>query len=51
MKDLFHRMFSIGVWMKGIIGALEVIGGGFGFWGKKKIVINLFQFIFQKKII
>ena len=51
MKDLFHRMFSIGVWMKGINGALEVIGGILVLAVKKSIVISLILLITQQELI
>ncbi len=27
MNGLFHRMFNIGIWIKGINGLLEIAGG------------------------
>ncbi len=51
MNGLFHRMFGIGVWIKGIDGLLETAGGILALIVKKSTVINVILLLTQQELI
>ncbi len=51
MKDLLHHMFDIGVWMKGINGTLEVVGGFLVLAVNKSAIVGLILLITQQELI
>ena len=51
MKGLFHRMFGIGVWLKGIDGVLETAGGILALIVKKSTVISVILLLTQQELI
>ncbi len=51
MNRYFHRMFSIGVWLKGIYGILETAGGILVLTIKTSTVIGIIVLITQQGLI
>jgi uncharacterized membrane protein len=51
MKNLFHRMFDIGVWTKGINGTLEVAGGLLALTVKKSTAVRVILLLTQQELI
>jgi uncharacterized membrane protein len=51
MNRLSHRLFNIGVWMKGIDGILEMGGGILALTVKKSTVIKVILLLTQQELI
>jgi uncharacterized membrane protein len=51
MNKLFHRMFNIGVWTKGIDGVLEIAGGILTIEVKKSAVMKILLLLTQQELI
>ena len=51
MNRFFHRMFDVGVWMKGIDGLLEIAGGILALAVKKSAIMKVLLLLTQQELI
>ncbi len=51
MNRLFHRIFTIGIWTKGISGVLEITGGILAFTVTKSTVIRVILLLTQQELV